>query len=140
MVVLTDVSYTATQHEFLSKERINETDFTQYSITMDWEVNGWDINALAGFSGAEKTADYANLKHVAYAPSRTRWTANGGETIKSDNPNSIDMYNAADKYLFEAYETQLEEVQDDKYAAQLDFKKELEWSMLPALSLSLIHI
>ena len=44
------------------------------------------------------------------------------------------MYNAADKYLFEAYETTLEEVQDDKYAAQLDFKKELEWSMLPALS------
>lgn len=134
MVVLTDVSYTATQHEFLSKERINETDFTQYSITMDWEVNGWDINALAGFSGAEKTVDYSNLKHVAYAPSRTRWTANGGETIKSDNPNSIDMYNAADKYLFEAYETQLEDVQDDKYAAQLDFKKELEWSLLPALS------
>ena len=97
MVVLTDVSYTATQHEFLSKERINETDFTQYSATMDWLVNGWDINALVGYSGAEKTADYANLKHVAYAPSRTRWTANGGETIKSANPNSIDMYNAADK-------------------------------------------
>ncbi len=134
MVVLTDVSYTATQHEFLSKERINETDFTQYSVTMDWEVNGWDINALAGFSGAEKTADYSNLKHVAYAPSRTRWTANGGETIKSANPNSIDMYNAADKYLFEAYETELEEVQDDKYAAQLDFKKALELSILPALS------
>ncbi|WP_288739329.1 TonB-dependent receptor [uncultured Rheinheimera sp.] len=134
MVVLTDVSYTATQHEFLSKERINETDFTQYSLTMDWDLNGWEINALAGFSGAEKTADYANLKHVAYAPSRTRWTANGGETIKSANPNSIDMYNAADKYLFEAYETTLEEVQDDKYAAQLDFKKELDWSMLPALS------
>jgi iron complex outermembrane receptor protein len=134
MVVLTDVSYTATQHEFLSKERINETDFTQYSATMDWLVNGWDINALVGYSGAEKTADYANLKHVAYAPSRSRWTANGGETVKSANPNSIDMYNAADKYLFEAYETQLEAVRDDKYAAQLDFKKELGLSMLPALS------
>ena len=29
ILVLRDVSYTATQHEFLSKERINETDFRQ---------------------------------------------------------------------------------------------------------------
>ena len=29
MVVLRDVSYTATQHEMLSKERINKTDFSQ---------------------------------------------------------------------------------------------------------------
>ena len=61
MVVLTDVSYTATQHEFLSKERINETDFSQYSATMDWLVNGWDINALVGYSGAEKTAGITRL-------------------------------------------------------------------------------
>ncbi|MDX3774633.1 TonB-dependent receptor [Chromatiaceae bacterium AAb-1] len=134
IVVLTDVSYTATQHEFLSKERINDTDFTQYSLTLDWQVNGWDINALLGYSGAEKTIDYANLKHVAFAPSRTRWTANGGETIPSNNPATIDMYNAPDSYLFEAYETELEKVTDDKYAAQLDFKKALELSFMPALT------
>lgn len=134
IVVLTDVSYTATQHEFLSKERINDTDFSQFSITMDWQTNGWDINALLGYSGAEKTSDYANLKHVAYAPSRTRWTATGGETIPSDNPATIDMYNSPSSYLFEAYETELENVTDDKYAAQLDFKKSLELSFLPALS------
>ncbi len=134
IVVLTDVSYTATQHEFLSKERINDTDFSQFSVTMDWQTNGWDINALLGYSGAEKTSDYANLKHVAYAPSRTRWTATGGETIPSDNPATIDMYNSPSSYLFEAYETELENVTDDKYAAQLDFKKSLELSFMPALS------
>lgn len=134
IIVLTDVSYTATQHEFLSKERINNTDYTQYSVALDWQVNNWDIKALLGYSGAEKTTDYANLKHVAYAPSRSRWTANGGETIISANPDSIDMYNSADKYLFEAYETELEKVTDDKYAAQLDLKKSLELSFLPALS------
>jgi iron complex outermembrane receptor protein len=134
IVVLTDVSYTATQHEFLSKQRINETDYSQYSLALDWQTHGWDINGLLGFSGAKKDQDYANLKHVAYAPSRTRWTATGGETIVSVNPASIDMYNSPQSYLFEAYETELESVTDDKYAAQLDFKKSLELSFMPALS------
>ncbi|WP_337842099.1 TonB-dependent receptor [Rheinheimera sp.] len=134
MVVLTDVSYTATQHEFLSKERINETEYNQYSATLDWQLNDWDVKALLGYSGADKTADYANLKHVAYAPSRTRWTTTGGETIPSANPATIDMYNAASKYLFEAYETELEQVSDDKYAAQLDFKRDIDWSAVAALS------
>ncbi|MCB5228333.1 TonB-dependent receptor [Alishewanella sp. 16-MA] len=131
IVVLTDVSYTATQHEFLSKERINDTDFTQYSLALDWQLQGWDINALVGYSGADKTLDYANLKHVAYASSRSRWTANGGETLASAG---FDMYSSPESYLFEAYETELENVTDDKYAAQLDFKKALELGFLPALS------
>ena len=134
IVVLTDVSYTATQHEILSKERLNATEFDQYSATMDWKIQDWTIEALVGYSGADKTVDYANLKHVAYAPSRTRYTATGGETVKSANAASIDMYNAPEKYLFEAYETELEQVSDDKYAAQLDFRRELQLSWLPALS------
>jgi iron complex outermembrane recepter protein len=133
MVVLRDVSYTATQHEFLSKERINKTDFNQYSVALDWKGGDWNVDAMVGYSGAEKTTDYANLKHVAYAPSRTRWTGNSGETIPSTNPGTIDMYNAPDKYLFEAYETTLEKVNDDKYAAQLDFTKSLDLAFLPAL-------
>lgn len=134
IVVLTDVSYTATQHEILSKERLNATEFDQYSANMDWKIQDWTIAALIGYSGADKTVDYANLKHVAYAPSRTRYTATGGETVKSANAASIDMYNAPEKYLFEAYETELEQVSDDKYAAQLDFRRELQLSWLPALS------
>jgi iron complex outermembrane recepter protein len=133
MVVLRDVSYIATQHEFLSKERINKTDFNQYSVALDWKGGDWNVDAMVGYSGAEKTTDYANLKHVAYAPSRTRWTGNSGETIPSTNPGTIDMYNAPDKYLFEAYETTLERVNDDKYAAQLDFTKSLDLAFLPAL-------
>lgn len=133
MLVLRDVSYTATQHEFLSKERINETDFSQYSLTLDWKGDSWQVDAMLGYSGAEKTSDFANLKHVAYAPSRTRWAGNSGETVPSANPGTIDMYNAPDKYLFEAYETTLEKITDDKYAAQLDFKKALDLAFLPAL-------
>ena len=100
MVVLRDVSYTATQHEMLSKEQINETDYRQFGTELNWSGDSWKLHALAGYSGAEKTLDYANLKHVAYAPSRTRWTADGGETIKSANPASIDMYNSPERYLF----------------------------------------
>ncbi len=133
MVVLRDVSYTATQHEILSKERRSETDFNQYSLTMDWKGDTWNVDAMIGYSGAEKTLDYSNLKHVAYAPSRTRWTGRSGETVPSAAPGSIDMYNAPDKYLFEAYETTLEKVTDDKYAAQLDFTKALDLAFLPAL-------
>lgn len=133
IVVLRDVSYTATQHEMLSKERINKTDFSQYSVAMDWQGDTWGVDAMVGYSGADKTLDASNLKHVAYAPSRTRWTGKSGETIPSANPGSIDMYNASDKYLFEAYETTLEKVSDDKYAAQLDLTKALELAFLPAL-------
>lgn len=133
MLVLRDVSYTATQHEFLSKERINETDYRQYSLAMDWKPGDWSIDAMVGYSGAEKTLDYANLKHVAYAPSRTRWTGRSGETIPSADPGTIDMYDAADKYLFEAYETTFEKVTDDKYAAQLNARRTLDLNFLPAL-------
>ncbi|WP_140986337.1 TonB-dependent receptor [Asticcacaulis tiandongensis] len=133
MVILRDVSYTATQHEFLSKERINKTDYAQFGTELNWRGEDWKLRALAGFSGAEKTVDYANLKHVAYAPSRTRWTSRGGETIKSDNPASIDMYNAPASYLFEAYETTLEKVTDDKFAAQADYTRYFSFSAFPAL-------
>jgi len=134
MVVLRDVSYTATQHEFLSKEHINETDYSQYSLEMNWQPGLWTINALAGYSGAESSFDSSNLKHVAYAPSRTRWTETGGETIPSANPNTIDMYNAPSRYLFEAYDTTREEITDDKYAAQLDISRAFDLDFFPALT------
>lgn len=130
MVVLRDVSYTATQHEFLSKERINRTDYSQYSVALDWNGDTWKADAMVGYSGAEKTLDYANLKHVAYAPSRTRWTADSGETLPSANPGSIDMYDSPENYLFEAYETTLEKISDDKYAAQLNFSKAFDLPVL----------
>jgi len=133
MVVLRDVSYTATQHEMLSKERINKTDYAQFGTEFNWRGDSWRLHGLAGYSGAEKTIDYANLKHTAYAPSRTRWTADGGETVKSANPASIDMYNSPSRYLFEAYETTLEQITDDKYAAQLDFTKDFALGFFPAL-------
>jgi iron complex outermembrane receptor protein len=133
IVVLTDVSYANTQHELLSKENVHKTDYTQYSLNMDWEIGGWIVEGLAGYSGAEKTSDTSNLKHVAYAPSRSRYTNNGGETLVSANPKSIDMYNSPEKYLFDSYEVNLEEIQDDKYAAQLDFIKPMELNFLPAL-------
>ncbi len=134
MVVLRDVSYTATQHEFLSKERINETEYAQFGAEMDWSGDGWEAHALVGYSGAEKTLDHANLKHVAYAPSRTRWTDRGGETIPSANPATIDMYDAPSRYLFEAYETSLEHITDDKYAAQGDLTRYFNLEAFPALT------
>lgn len=133
MVVLRDVSYTATQHEFLSKLRTADNEYQQYSAALDWKGDSWTIDALAGYSGAEKSIDYHNLKHVAYAPSRTRWTATGGETIPSADPDTIDMYNAPERYLFEAYETSYEEISDDKYAAQVNLRKTMDLGFLPAL-------
>lgn len=133
MVVLRDVSYTATQHEILSKERINKTDYQQYSLDLEWKGDTWRLDAMAGYSGADKTQDSSNLKYVAYAPSRTRWTGQSGETIPSANPASFDMYRSPQKYLFEAYETILEKVSDDKYAAQVDFTKTFDLAFAPAL-------
>lgn len=133
MVVLRDVSYTATQHEFLSKLRTTDNTYRQYSAALDWKGDSWTIDALAGYSGARKSIDFHNLKHVAYAPSRSRWTATGGETIPSADPDTIDMYNAPERYLFEAYETTYEEIRDDKYAAQINLRKTFDLGFLPAL-------
>ncbi|PTA71894.1 TonB-dependent receptor [Stenotrophomonas sp. Nf1] len=133
ITVLKDVAYTATQHEILSKDRNANTDYRQFSSKLDWTLAGWDIDALVGYSGARRDSDYANLKHVAYAPSRTRWTGKGGETVPS-SAGGFDMYNAASKYLFEAYETELEKVSDDKYAAQLDLRRQMNLAFFPALS------
>ncbi len=134
IIVLRDVSYTATQHEMLSKERINETDYSQFAGTLEWSGDSWELNAMVGYSGAEKTLDSSNLKHVAYAPSRTRWTANGGETIPSATSGGFDMYSSFDRYLFEAYETTLEHITDDKYAAQVDFTQHFALDVFPALT------
>ena len=134
IMVLTDVSYTYTQHEFLSKEVVDETDYSQYSLTLDWDVMGWDVNGLVGYSGAKKLSDSTNLKHTSYAPTRSRYTEEGGEVLLSDNANSIDMYNSPESYLFDFYDVDLEEITDDKYAAQLDFKKSMELINFEALS------
>ena len=138
IVVLRDVSYTATQHEFLSKERVNETNYRQFGGELNWSPGNWTIDMLGGYSGADKSSDYANLKHVAYAPSRTRYTETGGETIPSDDPASFDMYNSPASYLFEAYETTYEEIEDDKYAAQIDIGRSFDRGSL--LGLSAVHI
>jgi hypothetical protein len=135
ITVLRDVSYTNTQHEFLSKQYLNETDYRQFGSELNWETGNFKINALGGYSGAKKTLDYANLKHVAYAPSRTRYTETGGETIPSANPRTIDMYNAPSSYLFEAYETTREQIKDDKYAAQLDVSYGFDNSFLKRFNL-----
>jgi iron complex outermembrane recepter protein len=134
IVALRDVSYTATQHEMLSKERINQTDYMQASLAMDWSGDTWLLDALVGYSGADKTLDNSNLKHVAYAPSRTRWIGNSGGTIPSANPATIDMYDASATYLFEAYETTLEAIDDEKTAAQLNFRHSMDLAFLPAMS------
>ncbi|HWJ70610.1 MAG TPA: TonB-dependent receptor [Sphingobium sp.] len=135
IIVLRDVSYTNTQHEFLSKQYLNQTDYRQFGGEMNWETGPWKINVLGGYSGATKTLDDANLKHVAYAPSRTRYTATGGETIPSADPRTIDMYNAPGAYLFEAYETTRERIKDDKYAAQFDVSYMFDSSVLKRLNI-----
>ncbi|WP_219993871.1 TonB-dependent receptor [Aestuariibacter sp. GS-14] len=134
ITILSDVSYAATQHEFLSKENSNKTDYSQFSLNVDWRWGEWDINGLLGYSGAERDAETTNLKHTAYAPSRTRFTSTGAETIPSDNENTIDMFNSPESYSFDYYEVNREAISDDKYAAQLDFSRDLNLAFIPALS------
>jgi len=134
IVVLTDAAYTLTQHEFLSKEYISENDYAQFSVDGEWMRDQWTISALAGYSGARRTYDYTNLKHVAYAPTRSRYTETGGEVLQTEDPNSIDMYNTPSAFIFEQYQTDYEEISDDKYAAQIDINRVFDWSAFSALS------
>lgn len=134
ITVLTDVDYAATQHEFLSKENSSDTDYQQFSIAMDWLVGEWDVYGLIGYSGADKSTETTNLKHTAYRATRSRFTSTGAETIPSDNPNTFDMYNSPEAYLFDYNEVNREAISDDKYAAQLDFSRQLNLEFFPALS------
>ncbi|MGD8175646.1 TonB-dependent receptor [Marinimicrobium sp. ARAG 43.8] len=134
LVVLTDASYADTQHELLSKENNSRTDYSQYSMAMEWDVGGWRVEGLLGLSSAEKELETTNLKHTAYAPSRTRFTATGGETIPSDSSDTIDMYNSPESYIFDYYDVSNEVINDDKYAAQLDFSYPTQWTGFSALS------
>ncbi|WP_304181062.1 TonB-dependent receptor [Pseudoalteromonas prydzensis] len=134
ITVLTDVDYAATQHEFLSKEHSSDTDYQQLSIAMDWLVGEWDVYGLVGYSGADKSTETTNLKHTAYRATRSRYTSTGAETIPSDNANTFDMYNSPDAYLFDYNEVNLEAISDDKYAAQLDFSRQLNLTFFPALT------
>ncbi len=134
ITVLTDVDYAATQHEFLSKENSSDTDYQQFSIAMDWLVGQWDVYGLIGYSGADKSTETTNLKHTAYRATRSRYTSTGAETIPSDNPDTFDMYNSPEAYLFDYNEVNLEAISDDKYAAQLDFSRQLNLDFFPALS------
>ncbi len=101
ITVLTDVNYAATQHEFLSKENSSDTDYQQFSLTLDWMLGDWEVYGVVGYSGADKLAETTNLKHTAYRPTRTRYTSTGGETIPSDNPDTFDMYNSPEAYTFD---------------------------------------
>lgn len=134
ITVLTDVNYAATQHEFLSKENSSDTDYQQFSLTLDWMLGDWEVYGVVGYSGADKLAETTNLKHTAYRPTRTRYTSTGGETIPSDNPDTFDMYNSPEAYTFDYYEVNLEDISDDKYAAQLDFSRHFQLDFFPALS------
>ncbi len=134
ITVITDADYAATQHELLSKENSNDTDYQQYSLTMDSLVGQWDIYGLIGYSGAQKSSEKTNLKHTAYRATRSRYTSTGAETISSDNAESFDMYNTPEAYLFDYNEVNIEDISDDKYAAQLDFSRQLNLTYLPALS------
>jgi TonB-dependent receptor len=134
ITVITDADYAATQHELLSKENSNNTDYQQYSLTMDSLIGQWDIYGVIGYSGAQKTSENTNLKHTAYRATRSRYTSTGAETISSDNAESFDMYNTPEAYLFDYNEVNIEDISDDKYAAQLDFSRQLNLAYLPALS------
>ncbi|MFY8325138.1 TonB-dependent receptor [Pseudoalteromonas sp. ZZD1] len=134
ITVLTDVDYAATQHEFLSKENSSDTEYQQFSVAMDWLVGQWDINGLFGYSGADKSIESTNLKHTAYRATRSRYTSTGAETISSDNADTFDMYNSPEAYLFDYNEVNREAISDDKYAAQLDFTRQLNLAFFPALT------
>ena len=123
ITVLTDASYRDTQHEMLSRQRIRTTDYQQLSLEGDWQSEDWNLLALIGFSGADKTSDDSNLKHTAFAPSRNRFTAFGGENLPSRDPASIDMYNSPDAYQFDHYDISIADIEDRQYTAQMDAQR-----------------
>lgn len=120
IVVLSDVSFTQTQHEILSLAQQSDTDYAHFNLTADWLWDNWNLVAGAGYSSASRFEDNANLKHVYYGPSRSRFTAIAGETLPSDAPDSKNMYYSADDFRFESYAILQQAIEDRNYVASMD--------------------
>ena len=120
LVVLSDVSFTETQHEILSLQDKSDIKYAHYNLTADWLWDEWNMVAGVGYSTATRFEDNANLKHVYYGPSRSRFNGKAGETLPSNNVASKNMYYSPTDFQFESYAVSQQRVEDDNYVATFD--------------------
>lgn len=120
LVVLSDVSFTETQHEILSLQDKNDVEYAHYNLAADWLLDEWNIVAGLGYSTATRFEDNANLKHVYYGPSRSRFNDSAGENLPSNNVASKNMYQSPADFQFESYAISQQHVKDNNYIASID--------------------
>lgn len=120
LVVLSDVSFTETQHEILSLQDKSDIEYAHYNLTADWLWDEWNMVAGVGYSTATRFEDNANLKHVFYGPSRSRFNGKAGETLPSNNVASKNMYQSPTEFKFESYAISQQKVEDKNYIATFD--------------------
>lgn len=119
--VITDATYAATQHELVTDREEYEKDYGQYSADIEWQVAGWDVNALAGYSSAHFKKLRQEVKYETHQRTRSFVTATGTETVQAaaseNDPTPWDPF-AADSVLDYAFQINYNEgndTKDDKY-------------------------
>lgn len=127
--VVTKGTFDNTQHEFKSYDRYRDEDYQQASFTLNWLVDGWTVDALIGYSGAERDYQRTQAKWINFAPLTQQYTDNG--MVRSSE--GFDLANDVSDYTFKFWDFDNTKVEDDKLVYQADFQKNLQFDALPAL-------
>lgn len=128
--VVTKGTFANTQHEYKSYDRYRDEDYNQASLKMDWSADGWDIEALVGFSSADRTYQRTQAKWTRYASMVQQYTNNGMIRSSTD----FDLANDLTGYGFQFWDFDNTKVEDEKMVYQADAEKKLNLTALPALA------
>lgn len=138
IAVITDATFTNHQFEMNVRRNRSDTEYKQLSLALDWQVAGWDIDGLIGYSGSTQEKEAIQTLYLAYERARTYYTPTGFATVQAapsvDDPNPWDpaAESSVTDYEFYRYDKGLWDIQDNKYAAQLDFQSDfdIDWFSL----------
>ncbi|WP_340677579.1 TonB-dependent receptor [Paraglaciecola sp.] len=128
--VVTKGTFDNTQHEFKSYDRYRDEDYRQGSLKLDWAVSGWDVDALIGFSSADRSYQRTQAKWKRYAPITQEYTANG--MIRTSD--EYDLASDLTGYGFVFMDFDNTKVKDEKVVYQGDLARNIQWDALPALA------
>jgi iron complex outermembrane receptor protein len=128
--VVTKGTFANTQHEFKSYDRYRDEDYRQGSLKLDWAISGWDVDALIGFSSADRSYQRTQAKWKRYAPITQEYTANG--MIRTSD--EYDLASDLTRYGFVFMDFDNTKVKDEKIVYQGDLARNIQWDALPALA------
>jgi iron complex outermembrane recepter protein len=113
-----------------------EKEFTQVGFTADWQVGDWDIDGLLGYNKAER---HVASDYFKWATTDHNLIYNLEGRYFSRSSSTFDPLQNADAG-FSNYDLDVTDVTNDKKVVELNFKRLLDVSILPAMNFNLSSV